>query len=542
MTLKPQFQSLKPTAAEDDMPASFDESVAVFANYAIENQWIRKTKADNWVVGLNLTLSAGAFALICRKHPEAHKYAFQTFMPHALEFDTSKFDAALRAHLRALTPPAKQVDLSTLQFNRMITTPTSQLQYIWTINDKDQSFLYDPIRNLQHPYSYENLERRLKELMPDEQRMQWYETNRIDCFAEYRPDRPEKIIDLKDEERVVFNTYQKPQWMDGWVPEPTEPPVMYREMIEASIRGVESQRAVEQWLRDAIFTRAKTIMVMRAVPGAGKNTIAEYFLGPMVGQTNHGKATHKFSSSTYHKAVGRAKVYMLDETYLTGDVKEILKAYHNDTASLEEKYEKQSGRQTMFASFILCNNYKHKIKLDYNDRKFFVPDMGEAKLDDVLGKPRVEEMYLAFKDPQFLRQCASYLYTAYPEGKSDIFPKTESFKELSLLSYPSPMRWLIAAAKSKQVVKYGEFKSQFKGTDIFTLNDYLDHYAQNYGHTLGNMDDPTDGRWTFTSNVCKTEPPKENETDYRNGSGKHRVVEKSPLDLLKDSESYMVKQ
>jgi len=450
--------------------------------------------------------------------PQASRLGFHAqFGGEFPHMDSPTFDSQLVRALSKAYGGSNNTDWNSLSYNEIITTPLAQLQYILILDDRKKSFLYDPVKDIQHNIEADQVESRIKFLLGEEANT-WYATNRLDCLLKYLPLDPRRLIVDEETQTRYFNTWEEATWRKGWAPAPGAVcPVELAELMGAVIKGAASQKSVWDWLRDAVFTRANSILVLRGKAGLGKNLFFEDFLRAMVGSTNYGKAEHSLETSAFHKSIGRARAFLIDEKPLTGNLKEILKSYHNKTATLTEKYERTGRPQDMHASFILCNNSKRQIKLEYTDRKFFLPDLTETKLVEVLGQVKIDTLLKLFQDDFFLKQCGSYLFTNYESGGSRIFPKTESFREIAIGSYPAWFRKLMSMCAQSKKVTSRNLSRGGRTIDAYTVKDELEHYDANFGHQLGALSVTPEGAWEIVSNIYegkKTSEPDVSEESY----------------------------
>ncbi len=437
------------------------------------------------------------------------KLFVDTYQSKFLEMDDPEFDEFLIKELRDLfgEKVKEPVDWDAARFNDVITTPMSKLLHIYTLDDTDRGFLYDPVLDIHHDrIKTDVIEAKVKYLFGDDA-SKWYATNRVDCFLKYIPLNPNKLVEDEVAQARYFNTWEDAEWKKGWAPElgtPCPPELME---VMNSVFPAPMQMHVWNWFRDAIFSRAESHFVLRGVPGLGKNALFEAFLKPMVGEKNHGKAEYKFEDTAFHGKIGSVRVFLFDEFPLESTLKELLKMWHNDTATLSEKYEKTGLPQDMHASFIVCNNYKRRIKMEFSDRKFFIPDVNSVPLREAIGQEKINIFYeLCKNDYGFLRRAASYIYCNYPHKASKIFPKTETFKEICLGSYESWFRKLMFLAhKSKKVTAKAVIRYN-KSIDAYVVQDTLEHYESNFGSPLGKLRVIPDGSWYLESFVCE-EPP-----------------------------------
>jgi len=366
---------------------------------------------------------------------------------------------ALQAEIDAAKDEEKTSFLSAdARFNDSIPCPLSKLMVIENVLEDSGSALYDPDSDVAYPYAFKIIERTLERKLDKELRAEWYATNLVQAIFAYRPHK-ERLF--KEEGHWVFNGWNRPDWMIDWVPDPTV--TALPEETEAFMKhlapGEKDRKHLLAWLKDAVFDRAEPILILRGDPGCGKNLFLEHLGAALVGSTgsakNYSKATRKFTQSSFHAYMSRASLFVLDEFELTDMLKQTLKDYANGIAVLEEKNKRVSTPVKLSCSFSLVANKKDQIKLEVDDRKFYVPTLNTQDLLEVKSRDWVDtlakELWL---DKDYLRQIASFLKFKVDHIKN--FPiKTPQFMELCWLSHPAYLQSFMSLA-----VKHKEFTAR----------------------------------------------------------------------------------
>ena len=428
-------------------------------------------------------------------------------------FGDASFGAKLRRELlRIFACEAKEaeakedLDLSQTFFNSSISCPMSDLKQIINKDKLSRSFLYDPIKDIIHTYDYEILKKRIPALL-QRQTPAWLATNSHDCKVTYTPEMANRIEKNEALDETIFNLWTPAPWKKGWE---LSPEAMCPERIGKLLRHLfphpESLDGVEAWLRDATFQRADSVLCLIGAPGIGKGLLVEELAAQLVGTHNLRTAARGFTKSQFHANVLRCRVYFLDETALGPDARETLKAYHNAFSTVELKGVDVGDRSPMHASFVLANNSPLFIKLEYADRKFFVPEMTGIPLIKVVGQDGIDKFLAEVRDPSAIQQFASYLYNKFPASSSKAFAKTEAYKSICIGSLPYAFRRFIAACKSKATFGskafYSGIGSGNKKFEYYELEDEIRKYEAQFGEPLAELSDPG-AEWTVKSKIFK---------------------------------------
>lgn len=442
-------------------------------------------------------------SLLKSLHPDKRKDFFNKFTPEEVnEFHSPAFNADLGQNILQLFASHYNNE-GEIFYNDSIKTPLSKLQYIYIVDEPKTSFLYDPMKNLKLKPCQEAIKERIKQILGDGS-AEWYAEHTIDCTKKYLPYNSNRIIDDEENQCRYFNIWREAEWRKGWYAKNgvSCPPELL-EFIDTVVCGgnqeSENRRAVWAWTRDAIFTRAFPIIILRGVQGLGKNLYTD-LLGEFIGDDNYEKASAGFESSKFHSSIVGCTIFFMDETALNKRLRELLKNYHSPRAGIEGKGV-ESRTENIHASFVLANNAKSDIKMDYADRKFFIPDLNPTPLLQTLGQQKITRFAELIKNFDFLRDAASYLFYNFKEGDSKNFPKTVAYREICEASYPMYFKRIKTLCENNEIVTYKMFQTRGQHTDIERIDDYMKHYETNFGISIGEILLDKKGFWSIKSHI-----------------------------------------
>lgn len=411
-------------------------------------------------------------------------------------------EQTLNQRLGQPVQPRREGAPGEVYFNDVIATPLSELKLIYNIKNLQKSFLYEECSDITHTYDFEFINKRLRQVL-GEGYDDWISTNSMDCVVEYRPTQP-RFVEVPEKGYLVFNSWNDAEWRLGWQPsEGIDCPPEVKEFMDVFIPDPKERKCVYSWLRDATFERAEPILVLCGRPGTGKNILVEHIAGALVGKNNYRSASRGFYKSQFHAGVSNCRVFFLDEMYLTPDARETLKAYHNGTASIERKGVDVGDPEKIYASFALANNHDSKIKLEYTDRKFFVPQISEVPLEEALGKEKIDQLSSLLRDQDFLRRLGSYLFYNFKPQAAVRFPKNAFFKRLCINSYPHWFRRFLHIMQVSSEVNSKKFNKGHRTVDVFELKDSIKHYEAQFKEPLCEFEIDQFGNWTAKSKLYK---------------------------------------
>lgn len=482
---------------------------------------------------------------------ESKGILYTRFMPHIeLEFKSFDFASEMESKLVTLVRESEEIKKGMAQkakekaakdaameafFSDGMTTPLARLKLIQNVADRKKSFLYDPAEDHAHKFDYDFVMERLKYILGDSFNM-WREAQTEDCHIVFVPDQP-RFIETGGRGPKQFNIWTEAEWKKDWVPNPNAVcPIEVAEFFQHFLQDDESRNFCQAWLRDAIFERAEPILVLCGTPGSGKNIFADHMAGNLVGKHNARSASRGFNKSVFHNNVSHCRTFFLDEMDLTPEVRNTLKAYHNGLAAIERKGKDVEDPERLYASFIIANNHERKIKLEYTDRKFYVPLVSKEPLlktiapTEAKARAKLDLLAHKLKDPMYLSELASYLFHKFPPQYAQNFPKNDLFKKLCINSYPQNFRRFIAACHdAEEISSQGFNRGARSSMDPIDLRDLIDDYEVNFREPLADLDFGVEARWRAKSKVfkkkettllaSKIEIDSKEEFGYRNGNG-----------------------
>jgi hypothetical protein len=413
-------------------------------------------------------------------------------------------------------------DLETICLSKGM-EPLAQQKLIINIQDPSNSFLYSPDKD--HVYknhSFKFIERKLEQLF-GKKAIALLDPIVDERKISYAPNKGRMFEEKTSRGEIVstFNKWDPAPWARDWEPHRNgklpEAPGLFKTLMEVLTGSERDRLSIQAWLRDATFTKADPILVLCGIPGIGKNLFTATLGKALVGENNFKSASRGFSRSMFHSNVADCRLFFLDETPLTRSARETLKDYHSGSAAIERKGIDVGDPEPIHASFILANNDKELIQLEFSDRKFYLPDLNNKSLEIVMGKKEAEkfavDLIAACQDLSFLQDVANYLSYTFPEGSSRNFYKnttvfTEvctaslpswfaSVKNLHELSYKSSGRVVVSSGDVLRGIRHKPSQDQAHKK----LTQYAINTRDNFATTILHRDNS----WSFIFNPSSTE-------------------------------------
>lgn len=382
--------------------------------------------------------------------------------------------------VEAILSKPPDIDLPSVDFNG---TPLSSIFVIVNMQNHHRSVLYNEETDSTDTVSYDFILRMVTKACGKEVASAWETSNAVMTHTTYDPSSPKRFLEDRR-----FNTYAPPSWRRNWEPEISrEFPELFSSLLKALFPEKKEQALVCAWLRDCTFDRAEPILILSGSPGVGKNTLIEYVGRALVGIEHYSSAQRNFQESRFHSNLANTRLFFADEYQLDARLRDQLKSFHNGFVTIERKGLDVGKPEKIFASFVLANNHPEQIKLEYSDRKFFVPKLTTIGLEETLGKEKIEDLVKACNNEKFIRDVASALHTKYKKGQCLKFGKSDTFKALCMNSYPRYFRRLVEACSDHVEIQGRKFNRVYgvgRQIDADVLKDHVTHYERQFREKL----------------------------------------------------------
>jgi hypothetical protein len=470
---------------------------------------LKVTKAGKLAVASRtISNSENAFTILFNYLPDPAKTELITnFTELYMDLVKPDGDALFRAQLieslKALKVSVYKVP--TVVFDAAAPCCLTKIKVIQDFENFSSSFLFNP--ETEEVYNVD-----VNKVLPSivakhfpekEDRARWMAEHTDSRLIRYKPFQPKLY---EDDSRMVFNKWAKPAYLLDWEPDPsvTNPPEEFSKVFEHLFPNPSERPHVLSWMREALFGRESTVLILTGVPGCGKGVLTYNVLGNLVGLSNWTKAAANFEDSQFHGDIRGRTVFVLNEIKLGKKTKDKLKDFADGIATLNEKHVRNVIAEDIHASFVLTNNYPSHNWLEYSDRKFYVPELANEKLDDKYGKAWVTNFCeTVTKDPAFLKTMASYLYCNFTKQVN--YPKTETFYTICRMCLPAYFKKFLLLCENKKEFSEKDLDrvSKFRRPiNVYELKETLETYQRETGKKVAELVEGVSG-WIAHSYICK---------------------------------------
>lgn len=465
-----------------------------------------------------LDTAALMYQLLNAMPPGVSENIHKRYIDHVGKFHSTAFNVELQTAL-VKSFQRRTLSASELYLNDSVKSPLSQLIFIQNVYDIKRSFIYDKPEDRCYKYDYDYIHRTLNGALGDGLQ-DWLANHTEHCQVAYVPNQKERIFRSAEDDHKTFNYWDEPTWSRGWTPDPgAECPEEVADYLNHLVADNRSRYALACWIRDCIFDRADPILILQGTAGAGKTIFADSFLASFfVRKDYHMCPSTNLGDDRFQNELSDCRLFHAEEVNVDDDGREFLKRIHNGRTAIRRKFKDVEAPEKLWCSIVLTMNPKNKskkVRLEYSDRKFFVPNLNPKPLKDTWGEENIKAFLEKLNDVEFLQQTASYFYHNFPAGRAKDFPKTEAFKQMCIDAYDYTFRRFVAMCRREEEIHSREFKKHFhRPVDVSDLIDSIKHYEDNFGEELAEVEHLDNGQWIAHSKIYRPE-------GYKNGSGKH---------------------
>ena len=360
---------------------------------------------------------------------------------------------------------------------------------------------YIPSEDILDTVDLESYRCRMTDMLGKDDAAAWLAQNTRYALKHFTPWAERITVDPKTGD-TLLNFWGKPHWANGynyesknfWSGSEPHPGADTLEFFKHLFPHKPDRVHVFAWLRKAIFSRCPYALCLYSNEGTGKNTVYDILGWLLDGENadvrkgkrhyNVSGSQESFTKSFFLSNITQSQVFALDEIVLDSRVKNLMKRYLNDTATVEEKGVTVGAPESMVASFINLNNHPEQNIMVASDRRFFVPKVTNKKLLSAWDQDRIDKFRESWLDPERCKNFCHFLYSNIPDIESSEAPKTETFYRLCVASYPHWFRQLFEKLKTQ-----GSFNFElYDKATYYTVLNMVDMYEQRHNIKICNIE------------------------------------------------------
>jgi hypothetical protein len=321
-----------------------------------------------------------------------------------------------------------------------------------------------------------------------------------------------RVIKLEGQEVVEFNCFHAPAWrcqdgstiVDIGLEEKYKEVPAPKEFIEfmTHLFPIKDQRDyVYRWMYNSIFSRNEVYLCLNGKKGSGKNAFVQ-LLSHLVGRDYFKDINRRVFDEGFNAVLDKARLIQFDEIKADNDHKvDILKKYINRDQNIEKKGVDADALTETFNSFIINNNDITDLKLEWDDRRFSVPDIATKRLKDIWSQDKIDDFHNMFTDIEFQRRVGFFIRRQVGASKVDVFAYLtgKRFWEIVYNSLPEWQRVIVdhAVDKTSLTLNLTELRLNYKRTHegskiMFPIRnqkvkDFMEDYRHLGTHQIGEV-------------------------------------------------------
>jgi len=263
----------------------------------------------------------------------------------------------------------------------------------------------------------------------------------------------------------VLNTAHIPEWRK--LPFYTAGiPANFDKFISYLTTTQKSKDATIGWMRNCVFSRNETYLVLNGKKGIGKGYLSET-IKALVGAPNYAEAQRSFLKKEFNSVLRNKLAFNIDEIKANDDDKiDNLKRYINATQTLEAKGVEARESEPIHCSIIISNNGANDLKLEHDDRRYLVPDITNEIMEEAFTPRELNQFWDCLKDENYIRELGNFLFSSPHQDPFYILRDSGHFNKL--------VRSSLEVWKEK-TVEYFETKHDSFINNEIKLSDVIHH-------------------------------------------------------------------
>jgi len=265
---------------------------------------------------------------------------------------------------------------------------------------------------------------------------------------------------------------------------------------------------VFSWMHFALVSRSETYLVLNGKKGAGKGVFCDVLLSNLVGENNYRLAPESILDSIFNSSLDKTRMLVMDEIKVnTISHLNRLKKYINSKQNIEKKGIDADKVVETFSSNVISNNSIMDMLLEWDERRFSVPEITEIPLLSIWDQDEIDEFVAAMKDPIVQKQFGFWILHKAKKENATAFSlwKGDRFNTIVYFSLAEWKKTIVDVILSRQEesISVKELKKDYKNRVESTnsrfpakmkriesfLEDYLHEGKYNLGKLVFDKDD-----------------------------------------------------
>ena len=335
-----------------------------------------------------------------------------------------------------------------------------------------------------------------------------------DSILVYDPYNLESFVPIEWENMNVMkvNLYQAPPWRsrEG---DPSLPcPPLIEKVFKHVFPDPTARRYVLNWIRNALLNRNETYLVLNGKKGLGKGLIADHIIPALVGHKHFAPAPVGIFTGQFNSVLDKKRVIFFDEFKVGKAEHTRLKRLINKFQNIEKKGVDADKREEIYNSYLVSNNDVADMYLEYDDRRFGVPNIGTTPITEVISVKLLDQLVADLEDGEsdLIWQFGYWVFyhCEAPELNQFSVIRGRQFWRIVYASLHEWERFIVdkmvdEGEEELEVRQLGrEFSRQGGGAAIFPrsitkIEDFLLNYKHEGKHHIGTIEKNAENEWVI---------------------------------------------
>lgn len=314
-------------------------------------------------------------------------------------------------------------------------------------------------------------------------------------------------MDFEGYNVLKVNTYRPPKWRFNESPLKAKCPELIERVLKHLFPDQDCLEFIINWIYISLVERNETYLVLNGAKGVGKGVFCS-ILSALVGRENYAEAPFSLVTERFNAVLDNKRVVNMDEFKVGKAEHTKLKRFINKFQNIEKKGIDADSDTEIYNSYVVSNNDVSDMHIEYDDRRFSVPDLSKKPLLGSLSQKEIDSLHERLEsDEDFITQFGYWIFNYGKSGNYNSFSFWSGplFNEMVYHSLYEWQKFILDKVISgeyeelkisslnrefsKDSDKYARFPRNIKKVD-----DFIKNYQHKGVNILGTVE-KSDGSW-----------------------------------------------
>ena len=300
-------------------------------------------------------------------------------------------------------------------------------------------------------------------------------------------------VEYNTEDVVEVNTYVPPKWRFEASPDEINIPKAIDKVLRHLFPNDLQREFVLDWLHNALLDKNETFLVLNGAKGVGKGIFCD-ICKLLVGPEHYSILPESVITSHFNSVLKDKRLLVMDEYDVDRKAHTKLKRFINPTMNIEEKGKDANEAIETFNSYVISNNNEDSMHVEWDDRRFSIPDLSGIDLQKIMDEDEINELSQLIKEDnqELAVEWGNYILHREPMFAKFKALKGDTFWKLVYVSLKNWQKYLVDKIifgddYEDNLMEIDTIRSSYKREErgTFPNRDKVADFLKNYRHNGG---------------------------------------------------------